>query len=44
MIKPFLARKGHTQDEVDRMYEAWFKAVVLQATLWARPYTRQGDF
>jgi len=44
MIKPFLARKGHSQEDVERMYEAWFKAVVLQVTLWTRPYTRPGDF
>jgi len=44
MIKPFLAWKGHSREDVERMYEAWFKAVVLQVTLWTRPYTRPGDY
>jgi len=43
-IKPFLAMKGHSPEEVERMHQAWFKAVVLQVTLWTRPYTRPGDF
>ncbi len=43
-IKPFLARKGHSPEEVERMHQAWFKSVVLQVTLWARPYVRPGDF
>jgi len=43
-IKPFLAGKGHSPEEVERMHQAWFKAVVLQVTLWARPYVRPGDF
>ena len=43
-IKPFLAKKGHTAEEVEQMYQAWFKSVVLQVTLWAAPYTRQENF
>ncbi len=43
-VKPFLARKGHSPEDVERMHQAWFKSVVLQVTLWARPYTRPGDF
>lgn len=43
-IKPFLASKGHSPEEVEKMHQAWFKAVVLQVTLWARPYVRPGDF
>lgn len=37
-IKDFLAKKGHGADDVERMYQAWFKAVTLSVTLWARPY------
>lgn len=37
-IRPFLAKQGHPAGEVDRMHEAWFKAVVLQAALWSRAY------
>lgn len=42
-IKPFLAKKGHDGEEVEKMYQAWFKSVVLQVTLWSAPYARQ-DF
>jgi hypothetical protein len=43
-IKPFLAKKGHAPNEVEKMYLAWFKSVVLHVTLWSAPYTRSGDF
>lgn len=43
-IRPFLENGDHGEEDVDRMHDAWFKAVVLQATLWARPYVREGDF
>ena len=38
-IRPFLEKKGHTKEEVDRMHDAWFKSVVLHVVLWSRPYT-----
>jgi hypothetical protein len=41
-MKEFLAKKGHDQDDVDKMHQAWFKAVVLHVTLWSRPYV-EGD-
>ncbi len=37
-IKDFLGKKGHPPEEVDRMHQAWLKAVVLQVALWSRPY------
>lgn len=40
-IKPFLAKKGHAAEEVEKMYQAWFKSVVLQVTLWSAPYAGQ---
>jgi hypothetical protein len=43
-LKPFLARKGHSSDEVERMHQAWLKSVLLQVTLWSWPYVREGDF
>jgi hypothetical protein len=43
-VKPFLAKKGHPAEEVEKMHQAWFKAVVLQVALWSRPYAREGDF
>jgi Protoglobin len=43
-VRSFLAKKGHSPDEVDRMHEAWCKAVILQVTLWSRPYAKEGDW
>jgi hypothetical protein len=43
-MRPFLARKGHPREVVDRMYDAWMKSMLLQATLWIQPYIREGDF
>lgn len=43
-IKPFLAKKGHSQEEVDKMHNAWFKAVVLSDILWTKPYIKEGQF
>lgn len=36
-IKPFLSKKGHRAGEVDKMHQAWFKAVVWQVSLWTVP-------
>jgi hypothetical protein len=43
-IKPFLAKKGHSPEEVDKMHQAWFKSVTLQVALWSCPYAKDGDF
>ncbi|GAB4327695.1 MAG: protoglobin domain-containing protein [Dehalococcoidia bacterium] len=43
-IRGFLAKKGHSAEEVDKMYHAWFRAVVLHVALWLQPYVREGDF
>lgn len=43
-IKDFLARKGHSAEDVEKMHQAWFKSVVLQVALWSRPYVRAEDF
>ncbi|HWV57278.1 MAG TPA: protoglobin domain-containing protein [Longimicrobiales bacterium] len=43
-LKPFLAKKGDSPEDVDRMHAAWLKSVVLQLTLWSQPYCREGDF
>jgi hypothetical protein len=43
-IKPFLANKGHDDEEVEKMHQAWFKSVVLQVALWSQPYAGEGDF
>lgn len=43
-LKPFLARKGHSAEEVDKMHQAWLKSVLLQAILWSQPYIQDGEF
>jgi hypothetical protein len=43
-MKPFLAKKGHSAEEVEKMHQAWFKAVVLSVALWGAPYVKEGDF
>jgi hypothetical protein len=43
-IKPFLAKTGAPAEQVEQMYAAWFKAVVLQVALWSEPYAQEGDF
>lgn len=43
-MKPFLAKKGHAPEIVARMYDAWWKSMILQVTLWSQPYIRDGDF
>ncbi|MGC8833857.1 MAG: protoglobin domain-containing protein [Armatimonadota bacterium] len=43
-IKPFLAKKGHSAEEVEKMHQAWFKSVVIQVALWSAPYVKDGDF
>jgi hypothetical protein len=43
-LKPFLAKGGHSADDVEKMYYAWVKSCLLQMTLWTYPYVRQGDY
>jgi hypothetical protein len=43
-IKPFLAKKGHSVDDVEKMHQAWFKSLVMQVALWSRPYVSEGDW
>jgi len=43
-LKPFLAKKGHSAEEVEKMYNAWVKSCLLQVTLWSYPYVKDGDF
>ena len=42
-MRPFLANKGHTDAEVEKMHQAWFKSVVLQVALWSQPYAKEGE-
>jgi hypothetical protein len=43
-LKPFLAKRGASSDDVEAMHQAWVKAVLLQVILWSHPYVRDGDF
>jgi hypothetical protein len=37
-IKPYLANKGHSQQDVGGMHRAWTKSLQLQMALWGKPY------
>lgn len=43
-LKPFLAAKGASPEDVEKMHAAWVKAVTLQVILWSYPYVRDGDW
>lgn len=40
--KEFLGKRGHSPEQVERMFAAWTKAVILTLALWSRPYTKDG--
>ncbi|MFZ2161230.1 MAG: protoglobin domain-containing protein [Sideroxyarcus sp.] len=42
-IRPFLA-KDAAPDAAAAMYSAWCKAVLLQVTLWSRPYVAESEW
>ncbi len=37
-IKPYLAAKGHSGEDVDGMHRAWCKSMQLQLAIWVRAY------
>jgi hypothetical protein len=37
-LKPYLATKGHSTDEAEKMHAAWCKAMQIQMALWIGPY------
>lgn len=43
-LKPFLAKKGATPEQVDKMQQAWIKSVLLQVILWSRPYVKENEY
>jgi hypothetical protein len=43
-IRPFLEKGSHSEEDVDGMYNAWFKSVTLQVILWSYPYINEGEF
>jgi hypothetical protein len=42
-IKPYLAAKGHSAQDVDKMHRAWSKSMQLQMALWIGPYVAGGE-
>jgi hypothetical protein len=38
-IRPYLAAKGHSAEEVDKMHRAWCKSIQMRLALWIGPYT-----
>ena len=43
-LKPFLAKKGHSAEDVEKMHQAWVKSVLLQSILWSHPYIKKNQF
>jgi Protoglobin len=43
-LKPFLAKKGASAADVEKMHAAWVKSVLMQTILWSYPYVRDGKF
>ncbi|MGE0550846.1 MAG: protoglobin domain-containing protein [Kofleriaceae bacterium] len=43
-LKPFLAKKGTSAADVEKMQAAWVKSVLLQSMLWSHPYIKPGQF
>lgn len=45
-IRPYLAKKGHMENDIARMHAAWQKSLQMQMALWAKPYmeiSRESD-
>ena len=38
-LKPYLAAKGNSREEVEKMHGAWCKSLQMQIALWIGPYT-----
>ncbi len=43
-LKPFLAKKGASTTDVEKMHAAWVKSVLMQSILWSQPYIKEGEF
>ena len=44
MSSPSWRREGASPEDLEAMYQAWVKAVILQVILWTHPYVKWGDF
>jgi hypothetical protein len=40
----FISKQIKIAVSITDWYQAWFKSLVLQVTLWSYPYAREGDF
>jgi hypothetical protein len=43
-VRPFLERGESDPARVERMHQAWLKAVLVQAIIWTYPYVKDGVF
>jgi hypothetical protein len=43
-VRPFLEQGASDPADVERMHQAWLKALLLSVALWSRPYLREGAF
>ena len=43
-LKPFLAKRGASAADVEKMHAAWVKSVLMQTILWSYPYVEDGQF
>jgi len=43
-LKPFLAKKGASTEDVEKMHTAWVKSVLLQSILWSYPFVKADHF
>jgi len=43
-IRPYLAAKGNTAEEVEEMHRAWCKSLQLQLALWTRAYSGKDEW
>jgi hypothetical protein len=43
-IKPYLANKGNSAEEIEAMHRAWCKAVLLSLAIWSRAYVAESDW
>jgi Protoglobin len=37
-MKTYLAKRGHSSDEVEKMHQAWSKSMLLQMAIWTKSY------
>jgi hypothetical protein len=43
-IRPYLAAKGHSAEQVEGMHRAWCKSLQLQLALWAGTYAGRNEW